>query len=157
MIETIDIQYLADCPEVIPTLASWAFEQWGQQYKMESVNVQLELFAHRANRDRLPLALVAFLGSQPVGTASIKIREMTTHPHLMYWLGAVYVVGRFRNRGIGTELISCATAKARDLAVDTLYLHTPDKAEFYSRLGWKEIERCVYYGHKVTIMKKNLA
>jgi hypothetical protein len=45
MNETIKIKHLADCPDVIPTLASWAFEQWGQKYKMESVRVQLELFA----------------------------------------------------------------------------------------------------------------
>lgn len=54
MNETIDIRYLADCPEAIPTLASWVFEQWGQQYKMESVGVQLELFANRTNRDKIP-------------------------------------------------------------------------------------------------------
>ncbi len=154
--ETIDIKYLADCPELIPTLASWAFKQWGRQYKMESVGVQLEFFANRANRDKIPLALVAFLDSQPVGTASLKIREMTTHTHLQYWLGTVYVVKQFRNRGIGTELISRATAKARDLGVETLYLHTPDKVGLYLRLGWEEIERTVYYEHEVVIMKKKL-
>jgi hypothetical protein len=84
MNETIDIQYLADCPDVISTIASWVFEQWGQQYKMESVNVQLELFANRMNRDKFPIAMVAFLGSQPVGTASLKIREMNSHSHLLY-------------------------------------------------------------------------
>jgi hypothetical protein len=65
MNETIDIRYLADCQEVIPMLASWIFEQWGQQYKMESIRVQLELFANRTNRDKIPLAIVAFLGPQP--------------------------------------------------------------------------------------------
>lgn len=154
MNETIDIKYLADCPEVIPTLASWTFNEWGQQYKMESVTVQLELFADRVNRDKIPLALVAFLDSQPVGTASLKVREMTTHTHLLYWLGAVYVVEQFRNRGIGAALISRATNKAHDLGVETLYLHTPDKAGLYLRLGWQEIERSIYYDHEVVIMKK---
>lgn len=154
MNETIDIKHLADCPEVIPTLASWAFNQWGQQYKMESVSVQLELFANRVNRDKIPLALVAFSGTQPVGTASLKVREMTTHSHLLYWLGAVYVVEQFRSRGIGTALISRATDIARDLGVETLYLHTPDKAGLYLRLGWKEIERSIYCEHEVVIMKK---
>lgn len=157
MNETMEIKYLADCPEVIPTLASWTFEQWGQQYKMDSVRVQFKLFADRLNRDKIPLSLVAFLDTQPVGTASLKVREMTTHKHLPYWLGAVFVVEQFRNRGIGTELISRATDKARDLGVETLYLHTPDKAGLYLRLGWEEIERTVYYDHEVVIMKKELA
>ncbi len=157
MNKTIDIQYLADCPDVIPTLASWVFEQWGRQYKMESVSVQLELFAKRKNRDKIPLALVAFLGAQPVGTASLKIREMTTHTHLLYWLGAVYVVEQFRNQGIGTELIARATDIARNLGVDALYLHTPDKTGLYERFGWEEIERPAYSGHRVAIMRKKLA
>jgi GNAT superfamily N-acetyltransferase len=156
MNDTIDIKYLADCPETIPTLASWTFEQWGRQYKMESVRVQLELFANRMNRDKIPLALVAFLGAQPVGTASLKVREMTTHTHLPYWLGAVYVVEQFRNQGFGTELILRTSDKARDLNVRTLYLHTPDKAGLYLRLGWEEIERTVYYDREVVILKKEL-
>lgn len=156
MNKTIEIKYLADCPELIPTLASWIFEQWGKQYRIESIRVQLELFANRINRDMIPLSLVAFLDAQPVGTASLKIREMTTHTHLPYWLGAVFVVEQFRNRGIGTKLILHATDKARDLGVKTLYLHTPDKAGLYLRLGWKEIEKTVYYDHEVVIMKKEL-
>jgi N-acetylglutamate synthase-like GNAT family acetyltransferase len=81
---------------------------------------------------------------------------MTTHTHLPYWLGAVYVTKEFRNRGIGTALVKRATAKARELGVQILYLHTPDKASLYSRLGWIEIEQCSYSGHEVTIMKKEL-
>jgi GNAT superfamily N-acetyltransferase len=157
MNETMDIKYLADCAEVIPTLASWVFDQWGQQNKMESVRVALEFFYSRVNRDKIPLALVAFLDSLPVGTASLKIQEMTTHTHLLYWLGEVYVVEQFRNQGIGIELVSHATEKARDLGVETLYLHTPDKSGFYLRLGWEEIERTVYHEREVAIMKKELA
>ncbi len=157
MNETVDIRHLADCPETIPTLASWVFGQWGQQYKLESVGVQVELFANRTDRDKIPLSYVAFSGSEPVGTASLKIQEMTTHTHFLYWLGAVYVVGQFRGRGIGTELIARATDKARELGVETLYLHTPGKTVLYSRLGWQEIERSVYCGHEVVIMKKELA
>jgi GNAT superfamily N-acetyltransferase len=157
MNEAIDIKYLADCPEVIPTLASWVFEQWGRQNKMESASVPMALFSKRVNRDRIPLALVAFLDSQPVGTASLKVQEMTTHTHLLYWLGEVYVAEPFRSRGIGAELVSRATDKARDLGIETLYLHTPDKSGFYSRLGWEEMERTIYHEHEVAIMKKALA
>ncbi len=157
MNETVDIRYLSDCPEVIPILASWVFDQWGQRYEIESPGVQVKLFANRTNQDKIPLAFVAFSGSQPVGTASLKIQEMTTHPHLGYWLGEVFVVEEFRGRGIGTELILRATDKAHELGVETLYLHTPDKIILYSRLGWEEIERPIYCGQEVAIMKKTLA
>jgi GNAT superfamily N-acetyltransferase len=157
MNETIEIKFLVDCPEAIPTLALWVFEQWGQQYKMASVDVQLELFADRVNRNKIPLSMVAFLDSRPVGTASLKTREMTTHTHLPYWLAAVYVDEQFRSKGIGTELILHATDKARDLGVETLYLHTSEQVGLYAHLGWEEVERTIYYEHEVTIMKKELA
>jgi N-acetylglutamate synthase-like GNAT family acetyltransferase len=54
-------------------------------------------------------------------------------------------------------LISRATEKARDLGVDTLYLHTPDKSGFYSTLGWEKIEKTVYCSHEVIIIKKDPA
>ena len=82
---------------------------------------------------------------------------MTTHTHLPYWLGEVYVVEQCRCRGIGAELVSRTTDKARELGVETLYLHTADKAAFYSRLGWQEIERLFYCGREVAVMKKELA
>ena len=113
MNEIIDIRYLADFPKVISTLASWIFDEWHEQYDMTSIDDQIELLSNRMNRDRFPLTLVAFLESQPVGTASLKLKEMTTHTHLPHWLGAVYVNKEFRNKGIGTALVMRATAKGK--------------------------------------------
>jgi len=151
------IRYLADCPELVPVLARWVFDEWREQYRISSVDDQIELFMQRTNRNRFPLALVAFSGDEPVGTASLKLREMTTHTHLVYWLGAVFVTKDMRNRGIGTALVECATAAAQQLAAWMLYLHTSGKVSLYSRLGWVEMERCLYSGHEVVIMKKELA
>jgi len=156
MNETFDIRYLVDCPKVIPTLARWTFDEWHKPYGIRSMDDQVEVFNNRSNRDRFPLAFVAFHQSQPVGTASLKLREMTTHTHLPHWLGAVYVTKEFRNRGIGTALVKRATTKAKELCVQTLYLHTLDKESLYLRLGWVEIEQRSYSGHEVTIMKKKL-
>jgi hypothetical protein len=55
MNEIINIHFLADCPEVISTLASWVFEQWGQQCRIESVRVQMELFAKNTPYENIRL------------------------------------------------------------------------------------------------------
>lgn len=152
----VSIEYLADHPRCVLTVAKWVFDHWGKMYRMQSVEEQLGRFSERLNKDTFPIAFVALLDGKPVGTASLKLREMTTHPHLEHWLGTVYVDVPFRGRGIGTALVARATEEARRLGVKTLYLHTPDKEDFYRRLGWKVIERPVYFDMPVAVMRKCL-
>ncbi len=153
----VTIPYLADHPQHVPVIAEWAFRHWGRMYRMPSLEWQIERISERLNKDRLPIAFVALAGSEPVGTASLKIREMTTHPHLEHWLGTVYVVETWRHRGIGTALVECVETEARRFRIGTLYLHTPDKEGFYAKRGWTVIERPTYFDMQVTVMKKELA
>ncbi len=92
-----------------------------------------------------------------MGTASLKIREMTTHEHLYHWLGSVYVLPAYRGRGIGSALVARAEQEAAELGVRTLYLHTPDKEGFYRRRGWETMERPVYFDMPVAVMRKDMA
>ena len=124
---------------------------------MKSVDEQMEKISERVNTDRLPLAFVARVDTVPVGTASLKIQEMSTHKHLYHWLGTVYVVPEYRNMGIGSALVKRAEAKARELGVQTLYLHTPDKERFYLHRGWETVERPVYFDMSVALMGKKVA
>lgn len=153
----ITIEYLADHPQHVPVVATWVYRHWGRMYRMKSVAEQVERLSERLNKGKLPLALVALAGGEPVGTASLKIREMTTHPRLAHWLGTVYVVEAWRGRGLGTALVERAETEARQLGIGTLCLHTPDKEHFYTSHGWTVIERPVYYGMPVVVMKKILA
>ncbi len=152
----VSIDYLADHPRFVLTVAKWVFDHWGKMYRMQSVEEQIGRLSERLNKDAFPIAFVALVDGKPVGTASLKLREMTTYPHLEHWLGTVYVDEKFRGHGIGTALVVWATREAKRLGVETLYLHTPDKASFYRRLGWEPIERPVYFGMPVVVMRKVL-
>lgn len=151
------IGYLADYPQSVPVIAKWVFDHWGKMYRMLSVEEQIERLSSRLNKGGFPIAFVAMVDDEPAGTASLKLREMTTHPHLEHWLGTVYVDEKFRGNGIGTALVVHAVQAARSLGVETLYLHTPDKEDFYWRLGWKMVERPVYFDMDVTVMRKRLS
>lgn len=153
----LTIDYLAKYPQFVPVIAGCVFDHWGKMYRMPSVEDQIEKISERLNIDRFPLAFVALSGVVPVGTASLKIQEMTTHKHFYHWLGTVYVLPEHRNRGIGSALVQNAEIKARELGVKTLYLHTPDKERFYLKRDWETIERPVYFDMPVVIMKKALA
>ena len=150
------IELLADHPDLIPLLADWFYKEWGGRRPEDTLEKFTDRLRNRMNRDRLPLALVSFLEEEPIGSAVLKIREMETHPQYKYWLGSVFLLEEHRGQGFGTELVKAASEMATRFGVQTLYLYTRGNEPFYSRLGWQEIEKPIFRGRQVTIMKLNL-
>jgi GNAT superfamily N-acetyltransferase len=108
----LSIDYLANHPELTPELAAWFYEEWGQREIYNSLeNIQRRLY-QRLNTDRAPLTLVGFLENEAVASASIKIREMETHPQFEHWLGTVYIVSAFRGRGFGSRIVKDTVVEA---------------------------------------------
>ena len=154
---TIEVHYLVDHPNLTRLVATWFYEEWGIHNPEGSVeNVEKRLL-NQMNRDRLPIILIAFQGVEPVASASLKIREMETHPRYVHWLGSVYVHHPFRNQGLGSWLVEHAAAEAGHHKVKELYLYTHRHESFYARLGWFPVERQHYPGREVVIMKRVLA
>jgi predicted N-acetyltransferase YhbS len=153
---SIEVRYLADCPESVRPLALWLYEEWGRRNPDNSVEKVERRLMQRMNRDKVPLTLVAFRGAELVGSASLIIREMETHPQFLHWLGGLYIHHPYRNQGIGSRLVEYAASEAERLGVRELYLYTRHHESFYSRLGWRPVERAHYHGREVLIMKRGL-
>jgi len=152
----VEIGFLADHSDLVSVIASWYYQEWGQIEPVFTPQCfELEL-CERLNRDRLPLTLVAFNDSIPVATASLKLKEMETHPEIQHWLGGVYTLPEYRRRGIGSQIVKHATTVARHLGVSVLYLYTRNSESLYAREGWVTIERPIYHERKVAIMKIEL-
>jgi GNAT superfamily N-acetyltransferase len=150
----IAVKYLADCPELIPLLASWFYAE----FRRPDLSVeQIERRLHAGlNRDCLPLVLVGFRERQPVASASLKLQEMDIHPEYLHWLGSVYVRPKERNQGIGSYLVEYAASEARRLGIEELYLYTTYSERLYARLGWIALERVEYHGRFRVVMKRTL-
>jgi N-acetylglutamate synthase-like GNAT family acetyltransferase len=149
--------FLADQPELLPILADWFYDEWGHLYpnsSRESIQRELQDFL---NKDTIPLTIVRMRGGDPIASASLKIREMETHPQYRHWLGGVYVHPDFRGQGIGSQLVEVSAALAKKLNVSDLYLYTRSHEDFYTRLGWQVIERPVYEGRVAIVMKRKLS
>jgi GNAT superfamily N-acetyltransferase len=149
--------YLADHPELIPVLAGWFFEEWGRGYPGPTLATIEDKLKQRLNRDQVPLVLVMMREGSPIASASLKIREMETHPQHLHWLGSVYVLVDYRGRGLGSQLVQHAVNEATRLGVRELYLYTRHQESFYSRLGWTPVEKPIYHGRQVIIMKQILS
>jgi len=152
----LTFDYLANQPELLPILASWFYEEWGRRNPENSIKQVSQRLSRRMNVNSLPIAFVGFLDGKLVASASIKIREMETHPQYEHWLGAVYVDSAHRKQGFGSEMVLHTVSEARRLGVHQLYLYTRSHEDFYAHFGWKPIERPQYHGREVVIMKNSL-
>ncbi len=140
----------------MPVLASWFYEEWGRGDPANAIERVEQRLRGRMKRDSVPITLVGFMAGQLVASASIKIREMETHPQYEHWLGAVFVEPPYRGQGIGSQIVQYTVSEARRLGVGQLYLYTRSHEAFYTHLGWKPIERPRYQGRPAVIMKLDI-
>jgi N-acetylglutamate synthase-like GNAT family acetyltransferase len=150
------ISFLADHPEFIETLAPLVAEHWRPILTQETMASRAAKFQTHLNYATLPIAWVAHSGSQVFGTAALRVHDLPDRDNLTPWLGGVYVVPEFRNRGVGTALCSAVEQQAKALGISTLYLFTLDKQAWYGNLGWSMFESCTWCGRAGDIMSKEL-
>lgn len=152
----VRIDYLADHPEFIPTLAHWHHEEWGYLNSGHAVERRIEdLRGH--TRGGIPTTVVAHADGALLGSASLIESDMDTRPDLTPWLASVIVAPEQRGRGIGSALVMRIVDEARAERVDILYLFTMDQERLYARLGWSILERTRYRDVSVVVMLLKLS
>jgi GNAT superfamily N-acetyltransferase len=148
------IEYLADHPTLVPTVAAWQQAQFGYLTPNAALEDRTERLRRSLQKDALPMAFVALSGNgAPLGSAGI-LPETITHTHLTPWLSSVYVLDEHRGKGIASALSLRAVAEAARLGFDRLYLFTPRSESLYARIGWKAFERIDNNGTRLTLMER---
>jgi N-acetylglutamate synthase-like GNAT family acetyltransferase len=154
---SIELAFLADHPEYVADLAPWLHAEWGWFTPGSTLDGRLAKLREHLNRDELPLAVIAHANGVLLGTAALRAQDMDTRTDLTPWLASVYVAPAARERGVGARLVARVEAEARRLGFRTLHLVTFDKASYYAKRGWQELERTRYRDEPVVIMWKALA
>lgn len=146
------IEFLADHLHLAPTLARWHADEWSSLVPDWSYEPALaELLTH-TRRDTVPLTLVAIDGSEVLGSASLVTEDLPGWEHLTPWLASVFVSPATRGQGVGTQLVCEAARTAQRLGVARLHLFTPGQADFYRRLGWRELANAHLGAHPVQVL-----
>lgn len=152
----MNIKLLADCPETIPAIACL------HQLEMklgEKSNYQraIERFALRCNRESLPLALIAFADTLPVGSASLVDCDLPAYPHLKPWLASLFVATPYQRQGIGSQLMHQIELIATNMGYQQIYLYTWTAETYYRQLGWVVIDKTRPEGlPESVVMQKSL-
>lgn len=78
----MQIDYLANHPEFIRTIATWHFQEWGSIKPEKTVEWRIENLQKQLNPQSIPLTFVAIAESLPVGSASLVENNLPIRQHL---------------------------------------------------------------------------
>jgi propionyl-CoA synthetase len=154
---SVRIVYLADVPACTGTLAAWHHAEWGGILPGWSREEALAELSTHTGRRGIPTTLVALDGETPVGSASLLGVDMPNVPDLTPWLASVFVAPEHRGRGIGGALVDRAVAETSALGIPNLYAFTTEAERYYTRRGWRVIQRLDYEGHPAVILQRTCA
>lgn len=154
--KTVQLRHLVDTPEIIPLLAEWHHQQWGHLAGARTLDQRKARLKHHLQRDAIPTTVTAWLGDQPIGSASLVANDMPELAEWIPWLANVFVHADYRRQGIGAMLIQGVAAEAAHLGYPRLYLYTLDQMHLYSTLGWQTSHVRFYRGYDMTVMIRDL-
>jgi len=155
--EPTRIEWIGDCPWVIPTLSRWHVDAFADTCRGWAVQAAaFELRGH-ASRRALPTTLVAMAGDTPLGSVSLLDSDPPAPDRHAPWLGTLFVHADARRCGLGARLVAAATQEARALGLPCLHLWTPRHEAFYARLGWQALGRQRFGGIEVGLMRRDCA
>jgi GNAT superfamily N-acetyltransferase len=157
MSTTLRIAHLADHPETLPILKEWFEQEWESYYGPHGPGDAEQDLISYANRDEMPVALVAFINDELCGIAALKAESLPTHAHLCPWAAAGLVSPPHRRKGIGTHLLSALEEVARTLGYAHIYCGTSTAVSLLHRTGWQFLERVHVNGDEVSIYYKELS
>ena len=157
MKKTITVDYLKNHPEHVITCAQWSFNQWGRYRPDKTLHDFIESRKEYLNDTSLPLTLLAFDGTKPVGMVSLATsKEICSE--LQPWLSTIYVIPEYRNQGIGTLLEEKICQKAKEMSYTKMYCYTSDKTviPWYEKHNWHVRSTEWLKNHYVTVLEKDL-
>jgi len=152
----VEFAFLADHPELVPTVAQWWFDAWPKAGAR--LDELVERVTANLHKDMVPTQVIALAAGSVVGSAVLKQHELPErYPELENWLGSVFVSQAARGKGVASALCARVIDVALEFGLPVLYLQTHDTTGgLYARLGWQTLDRTVSEGRDTLIMKKQL-
>jgi GNAT superfamily N-acetyltransferase len=137
------------------TLATWLYEQFHYEYADQTLaQWQAEFSAGQRNGD-WP-SLVAVEDGHLLGGAALAKEDLPGREAVGPWLACVFVTPAARGKGVAETLIEGVCERAKQQGVARLYLHTQDRAAYYAKRGWVEVETFERWGKPHVLMARDL-
>ena len=141
-LDNIKLEYLADYPEFVEACAAWSYGRWGVQNKDASLDLSLERFGQGAQKEGIPLTILAINEDTglPVAMGSIWESDSDRWNEVTPWIAAVFTHYRYRGQGIAKAIIARLEEEARRLGYKDIYLKSGSAAPMYLEMGYEALE-----------------
>ena len=134
---TVLISELRLYPQFLSVIAGWFHSQRTLGGFVGTLAECERKLAAQFESDDIPVTYVALIDGQAVGAASLVYYEFTNKDVVRVpWLTNVFVEPRFRELGLGNELVAFMERRAAEMEHEQVNLFTVDKRGFYERRGW---------------------
>ena len=136
-----EIALLADHPEAVSILTDWFVAQWPDYFAQRTPADIAQDFHAEANRNTIPLRLLAFVNGEMAGTICLREHAIQNLPEYRPGLGGLFVAAHHRGRGIGSELVQAGMQVAWSQGYERVYATTLAARGILERLDWKLIRQ----------------
>ncbi|MEW8314972.1 MAG: GNAT family N-acetyltransferase [Candidatus Thiodiazotropha endolucinida] len=154
------IELLADHPKAIPILKTLFESEWEPYYGETGPGDAESDLIQSANRNELPIAVVAIADGNVCGTAALKQTSVTTFQEYTPWLAALVVDNAYRNQGIGEQLVIRIEQLAKDLGYPEIYVGTGEKSGMseclLERREWRFLDKSDFFISEARVYRKRL-
>jgi len=148
---------LGDCLAWLPLLARWHYDQWGPLTGTNSFDEYVTLLTEGAASRTVPSILVAVSDGELLGSANLVRSDLPLRPEMTPWLAQLFVEPGRRRDGVGAALVHAVLQRARQCGYRRVYLYTSGTLpQYYSRTGWRIVERLEYLGRERTVMSYDI-
>ncbi len=154
------LKLLRDCPEMIPQIAQWQYNDWISYDTTLTLEKLVKSFEKQLTAVDFPFTLVVLQNGMPIGSISLKKEgepEFSDISDKGPWVGSFHVIPTERNKAIGPKLGKVVLTIAKRLGYQQVNFYTSNFSNVgrYVKKGAQVVEMRPFRGHTVTLMKIN--
>ena len=101
----MQIGYLADHQDFVPTLARWHHQERGYLWPGDSVETRSARLRERCGHREIPTVVISIADGTVLGSAMLVAHDMDTRMESSPWLAGVFVAPDRRRHDIGSALV----------------------------------------------------
>jgi GNAT superfamily N-acetyltransferase len=156
--KSLQLKLLKECPEMIPHIAQWQYNDWHSYDTTLTLERLIKSFEKQLTTVDFPFTIVVLQGGMPIGSISLKKEgepEFSDISDKGPWVGSFHVIPRERHRGIGPKLYKVALTIAKRMGYEQVNFYTSNFSNVvrYVKKGAQVVETRPFRGHTVTLMK----